>query len=81
MRLLTEPKTVLITEQTAWQLQLNEQSTLKAMINQRTQTLQVVGFINNSALFSQQQILLADIATAQELTGMIGTLDSHCAGP
>lgn len=75
--LLAEPSTVLIAEQFAHRYDIALGSTLDVRIGSRTETLRVVGVLNPLDTMSQQVLetmLIADIATAQELLGMVGHL-------
>ena len=77
LRLLTEPDTVLLSAVTARRLGLRPGDALEVMIDTRPQQLKLVGYAEGElppdpAL---EGILLADIATAQELLGRIGRLD------
>lgn len=77
VRLLTEPDTVMVSAVTAGRLGIRPGAALRVMVNNRPQVLRVVGYAEgrqppDPAL---EGILLADIATAQELLGRVGWLD------
>lgn len=77
-RLLTEPGTVLIGQATARRLQLKTGDALNILIGTQRRTAQVIGVLMPEDAVSRQSLhnlLIADIATAQELLGRVGRLD------
>ncbi len=77
LRLLTEPDTVLLSAVTARRLGVKTGDTLNAMVETRLHPLKLVGYAEGSlppdpAL---EGVMLADMATAQEVLGRIGSLD------
>lgn len=77
VRLLTEPQTVLLTEQSAAVLGVSPGQRLEVRIGGKRRALEIVGFLKAPDPLTQQSlssVLLTDIATAQELLDMQGRL-------
>ncbi len=79
LRLITEPNSVLISHQTASKLglQLGETLTIKSDAGQHDLTL--IGWISEDNAVAQElldNLLITDIATAQECLGLLGKLDA-----
>jgi len=75
---LTEPGAVLISEDVAERHQLTAGAALQLEVAGRQRTVVVAGLLEPSDDLSRRALeglMLADIATAQELTGRIGRLD------
>ena len=77
VRLLTEPDTVMLSALTARRLGVRPGETLEVNINGQLRTLRVVAYVEGSAAPDPalEGLVLADIATAQELLGRLGVLD------
>jgi putative ABC transport system permease protein len=78
-KLLAEPNSVLIGNLTAHRLKLNVGDSFSILSETGPHTLTVIGLIDAPDAVSEQlldRIIIADIATAQELTGLYGKL-SH----
>ncbi len=78
-RLIAEPNTVLLNQKTAarLKLKLNEQFTV--INDQGTHQLQLIGFLPGNDAISEQvlvNLIITDIATAQEVMGLFGRLSS-----
>lgn len=75
---LTLPGSILISEEIASHYKVSIGQTIALNIGGEIQTVILAGFIQPRDTFSQralQGIILADLATAQELTGKLGKLD------
>ena len=78
-RLLTEPNTALISEQTARRLHLKINDDFTVLADNREQRLKVIGLLAPNNAVSEQvlaRFIITDIATAQEVLGLFGTLSS-----
>ena len=77
VRLLTEPDTVMISALTAQHLRVQPGKTLDITVNGKAHTVNVLAFIegDGSPDPSLEGLMIADIATAQELLGRLGVLD------
>ncbi|MDD1612492.1 MAG: ABC transporter permease [Methylococcaceae bacterium] len=78
-KLLIEPNGVLIGERTAQRMKLNTGDSFSVLTETGRQTLTVIDLIAAPDAVSEQlldKVIIADIATAQELTGLYGIL-SH----
>lgn len=77
LRLLTEPDTVLLSAVTAGRLGLRPGDTLHVLIDTRPHDLKLVGYAEGdlSPDPALEGVMLADMATAQEVLGRIGGLD------
>ena len=74
-QLLSQPNTIFISKLTAQQLQLATGSELKVNINQMLQTLHIAGTHSDGQHSAYENLILTDIATAQELFDKLGRLD------
>lgn len=74
-QLLSQPNTVFISKHTAQHLQLSKGSRLHAQLNNTMQTLLVAGIHSSDDQSVYDNVLIADIATAQELLKRYGRLD------
>jgi len=75
-RLVVEPDTVLLPEDLARELGLNVGGSTTLRIGEREATVRVIGFVARSgADVAAEPPIVADIATAQELTGKLGRID------
>ena len=77
VRLLTEPDTVMLSALTAQHLRVQPGKTLAITVNGKAHTVNVLAFIegDGSPDPSLEGLMIADIATAQELLGRLGVLD------
>ena len=78
-RLLSEPNTALMSEQTARRLHLKINDELTVMADNREQRLKVIGLLAPDNAVSEQvlaRLIITDIATAQEVLGLFGRLSS-----
>ena len=78
-RLLSEPNTVLISEQTARRLHLKINDEFTVMADSREQHLKVIGLMAPDNAVSEHVLaglIITDIATAQEVLGLFGRLSS-----
>jgi len=78
-RLVTEPNTVLISEQTASRLGLKINDDLMIVADQGERRLTITGLLSpNNAVSGEvlSRIIVTDIATAQEVLGFFGRLSS-----
>lgn len=76
-RLLIEPNTALISRRTADHLHLAQDDRVHMLSRGRLQTLTIAGVITPAQAVAAQgldEVLILDIATAQEVLGMIGRL-------
>lgn len=74
-RLLSAPGTLILGETDAGRLATDPGGTLTLHIGARSQAVEVVGVLTGEAARSIAGIAIADIATAQELTGQLGDID------
>ena len=76
-RLLTDPNTVLLSAVSARELVVAPGDELELSIAGRLQKVRVLGFVEGTGApdAALQGLMLADIATAQELLGRVGLLD------
>lgn len=76
-RLLTDPSTVLISKVTAHRLGMTPGTTLSVSVDGRLETIQLVGYAEGSGKPDPalEGLILADLATAQEILGREGVLD------
>lgn len=77
IRLLTEPDTVMLSAVTARRLNVSPGGTLEVTIDTRPHRLTVVGYAEGAGTPDPalEGVILADIATAQEVLGRVGWLD------
>ncbi|MDI1231084.1 MAG: ABC transporter permease [Methylobacter sp.] len=78
-RLLTEPNTALISEQTALRLGLNIEDDLTIDTDHGKHWLKIIGLLSPNNAVSEQvlsRLIITDIATAQEVLEMFGRLSS-----
>lgn len=78
-RLITEPNTALISEQTASRLSLNIDDDLTIDTDHGERRLKIVGLLSPNNAVSEQvlsRLIVTDIATAQEVLEMFGRLSS-----
>ncbi|MEE9424165.1 MAG: FtsX-like permease family protein [Methylococcales bacterium] len=75
LQLLSQPNTIFISKFAAQQLQLEIGSALQVSINQLPQTLQISGIHSDDQQSAYDNLILTDIATAQELLDKPGRLD------
>jgi putative ABC transport system permease protein len=78
-RLLTEPDTALISEQTASRLSLNIEDDLTIDTDHGERRLKIIGLLSPNNAVSEQvlsRLIITDIATAQEVLEMFGRLSS-----
>ncbi len=78
-RLLSEPNTALMSEQSAQRLHLKINDDFTVMADSREQRLKVIGLLAPDNAVSEQvlaRLLITDIATAQEVLGLFGRLSS-----
>ena len=73
--LLSQPNTIFVSKFAAQQLQLELGSELQVNINHQPQTLLVAGIHSESQQSAYDNLILTDIATAQELLDKPGRLD------
>jgi putative ABC transport system permease protein len=75
VRLVTEPRTVLIAADIAAELGVTEGSRIGIDVRGREISVEVVGMLEGEpASADSQPPIVSDIATAQEIAGMVGTL-------
>ncbi|HKJ76301.1 MAG TPA: ABC transporter permease, partial [Gammaproteobacteria bacterium] len=74
-RLLTEPDTVLLSRGAGRRLGVDAGEPLALEVAGRGRTVRVVGFIEPRRAGAGGDLLVADIATAQEVLGRVGRLD------
>lgn len=77
MPLLVEPKTILLTEDVAARFGVAPGDTVHVQVGSRRESLRVVGLLAPADEFSRQalsDLLLTDVATAQEVLGQVGWL-------
>ncbi len=75
--LLVEPASVLVSQQLATRYGLESGDSLMLQIGSRQQQVRIVGVLRPQGRLSEQvleTVLLCDIATAQEILGMVGKL-------
>ncbi|MFZ4704250.1 MAG: FtsX-like permease family protein, partial [Candidatus Methylumidiphilus sp.] len=77
VRLLTEPDTVMLSALTAQRLGVRPGASLDIKINGQSHRIKVIGLIEGDATPDPalEGLMLADIATVQELLGRVGVLD------
>ena len=78
LRLITEPNSVLISHQTAIKLGLKLGDSLTVRSEMGLHDLTVIGWISENNAISKElldNLLITDIATAQECLGLLGKLD------
>jgi putative ABC transport system permease protein len=78
-RLITEPDTALISEQTASRLGLKIDDDLTIETEQGERRLKIIGLLAPNNAVSEQvlsRLIITDIATAQEVLGLFGRLSS-----
>jgi putative ABC transport system permease protein len=78
-RLLREPNTALMSEQTARRLHLKINDDFTVMADSREQRLKVIGLLARNNAVSEQvlaRLIITDIATAHEVLGLFGRLSS-----
>ncbi|PPK76738.1 putative ABC transport system permease protein [Methylobacter tundripaludum] len=78
-RLITEPNTALISEQTASRLGLNIEDDLTIDTDRGERRLKIIGLLSPNNAVSEQvlsRLIVTDIATAQEVLEMFGRLSS-----
>lgn len=78
-RLITEPDTALISEQTVSRLGLKIGDDLAIETGQGERRLKIIGLLSPSNALSEQvlsRLIITDIATAQEVLGLFGRLSS-----
>lgn len=78
-RLITEPNTVLISEQTASRLGLNIEDDLTIDTDHGERRLKIIGLLSPNNAVSEQvlsRLIITDIATAQEVLELFGRLSS-----
>ena len=78
-RLITEPNSVLLSEKTAQRLHLQINDQLTVVTELGTQQLKIIGLLSGNDAVSEQmlaKLIIADIATAQEVLGLFGRLSS-----
>jgi len=78
-RLLVEPNTALISEQTASRLGLNIEDDLTIDTDHGERRLKIIGLLSPNNAVSEQvlsRLIITDIATAQEILEMFGRLSS-----
>ena len=77
IRLLTEANTVVLDSTTAERLAVAEHDQLELMVGTRKTSVRILGILatsSSTSVYSLENLMLADIATAQELLGMPGRL-------
>ena len=75
--LVTEPKTALLSANTARKLHLKINDKLPVVTDQGEHRLRIVGFLSTKNTLAEQalqNVVITDLATAQELTGFYGKL-------
>ncbi len=78
-RLMTEPNSVLLSEKTAQSLHLQINDKLSVVTDQGTQQLKIISLLTFNDAVSEQvlsNLIITDIATAQEVLGLKGLLSS-----
>jgi putative ABC transport system permease protein len=78
-RLITEPNTALVSEQTASRLGLNIEDDLTIDTDHVERRLKIIGLLSPNNAVSEQvlsRLIITDIATAQEVLEMFGRLSS-----
>jgi putative ABC transport system permease protein len=78
-RLITEPNTALLSQETAQRLHLQVNDQLMVNTDQSQQPLKIIGLLTFDDAVSEQvmdKLIITDIATAQELLGYFGQLSS-----
>jgi putative ABC transport system permease protein len=77
IRLLTEPDTVMVSALTGQRLGVRPGETLEASVNGKPHKLTVLAYVEGDEAPDPalEGLVLADIATAQELLGRVGVLD------
>jgi len=78
-RLITEPDTALLSEQTASRLGLKINDDLAIETEQGERRLKIIGLLSPNNAVSEQvlsRLIITDIATAQEVLGVFGRLSS-----
>jgi putative ABC transport system permease protein len=78
-RLITEPNTALISEQTASRLRLNIEDDLTIDTDHGERRLKIIGLLSPNNAVSEQvlsRLIITDIATAQEVLELFGRLSS-----
>lgn len=77
--LITEPNSVLLSEETAQRLHLQINDPLTVVTDQGSQQLTIIGLLPGNDAVSEQvlaKLIITDIATAQELLGLFGRISS-----
>jgi putative ABC transport system permease protein len=76
-RFLTEPNTVVLVDELAARLSVRPGDSIVLTANDRRAAVTVVGVTHLSGVARSQlgDLVIADLATAQELTGLVGRLD------
>jgi putative ABC transport system permease protein len=75
--LLAEPNTVLLPEEVAARFGIAPGDTVRVLVGSRLESLRVVGLLSPADEFSRRalsDLLLTDVATAQEVLGQVGWL-------
>ncbi len=78
-RLMTEPNTALLSDKTAQRLHLQINDQFTVITDQGPQLLKIIGLLTSNDAVSEQvlaKLIITDIATAQELLGLFGRLNS-----
>lgn len=75
IRLLSRPGTLLLSTTDARRLGAAPGDTLRLRIGEREQPVELVGILTSDQSSGFEGLAIADIATAQELTGRIGVVD------
>jgi putative ABC transport system permease protein len=76
-KFLSQPNSAFISQYTAVQLKIGEGDTLRIKVNDVRRNVVILGYItseNDQSAHALDDVLLTDIACAQELTGMVGYL-------
>lgn len=76
-RLITEPGTVVVTRDTAHRLAIEKEQSFELLIGTQRKQVTLVGILSLQHADTEQALndfLITDIATAQELLGMVGRL-------
>jgi len=74
-RLFLEPNRIAISTATALRHEINHDDWVELVHQGKSQRVQMIHLTPTNQLFDAQGLLLADIATAQELLNRVGTLD------